>query len=306
MREADWKWRKIVWAIDGFADEMASQEITAACLRMFQLALPAAIEPVQVASPYRFLPLGSSEAEQDVIRLGTEQHLSKWLCDLILPGMEPPRVIWREDASVRAQVMALLEDAREHGADLIALSTHARHGLDRAFLGSFAETLLLHSEIPVLVVPLIWRAKERIETVLFPYDCTDASDRVFGRAVSLSKRCGARLRVLHKMEDHSEAALTVFRPLPEFQDTQEREAKRRRDLVETLAKSAREEGVGAEGSLVLDKQPIAPYLSALTKSCDVVVMAAQTHNAEALIGSTTRYVVRHSHCPVLVFHPSAG
>lgn len=47
----------------------------------------------------------------------------------------------------------LLELARREQADLIVLGTHGRTGLARAVLGSVAEEVLRHADIPVLVVP---------------------------------------------------------------------------------------------------------------------------------------------------------
>ena len=45
------------------------------------------------------------------------------------------------------------EFAQEHGADLIALSTHGRSGLRRMILGSVAEGVLRHATTPVLCFP---------------------------------------------------------------------------------------------------------------------------------------------------------
>lgn len=48
---------------------------------------------------------------------------------------------------------AILRMAREHHADLIALSTHGRTGLRRLVLGSVAETVVRRSTLPVLTFP---------------------------------------------------------------------------------------------------------------------------------------------------------
>lgn len=43
--------------------------------------------------------------------------------------------------------------AREWGADLIVLGTHARSGVQRILTGSVAEYVIRHSRIPVMVAP---------------------------------------------------------------------------------------------------------------------------------------------------------
>jgi nucleotide-binding universal stress UspA family protein len=47
----------------------------------------------------------------------------------------------------------ILQCTAEFGADLIVLGTHSRSGLDRLLMGSVAEDVVRHSEVPVLVVP---------------------------------------------------------------------------------------------------------------------------------------------------------
>ncbi len=46
----------------------------------------------------------------------------------------------------------IVEEARESGADLIAMATHGRTGVARILLGSVAEAVLRQSEVPVLLV----------------------------------------------------------------------------------------------------------------------------------------------------------
>ena len=49
---------------------------------------------------------------------------------------------------------AVAQYAEQHGADLIALSTHGRTGLRHLVLGSQAEGILRHAKVPVLSFPL--------------------------------------------------------------------------------------------------------------------------------------------------------
>ena len=48
----------------------------------------------------------------------------------------------------------IIECGKEYGADLIILGTHSRTGIDRLLMGSVAEHVVRHSEVPVLVVPM--------------------------------------------------------------------------------------------------------------------------------------------------------
>ncbi len=48
----------------------------------------------------------------------------------------------------------VLETAREIGADLIVMGNHGRSGLERMILGSTAEHVIRHADVPVVSVPL--------------------------------------------------------------------------------------------------------------------------------------------------------
>lgn len=47
----------------------------------------------------------------------------------------------------------IIDCSKEFKADLIIIGTHSRHGIDRLLMGSVAEHVIRHSQIPVLVVP---------------------------------------------------------------------------------------------------------------------------------------------------------
>jgi len=47
----------------------------------------------------------------------------------------------------------IADHAREHGFDMIAMSSHGRSGFRRMILGSIAEAVLRHASVPVLVFP---------------------------------------------------------------------------------------------------------------------------------------------------------
>lgn len=49
---------------------------------------------------------------------------------------------------------AIVDAAVESGADLIVMGTHGRSGFTRAMIGSVADAVVKHSEIPVLLVPM--------------------------------------------------------------------------------------------------------------------------------------------------------
>jgi len=48
---------------------------------------------------------------------------------------------------------AILKAAADLSADIIVMGTHSRRGLDKILMGSIAEKVLNHSDIPLLIIP---------------------------------------------------------------------------------------------------------------------------------------------------------
>ncbi|HVA90890.1 MAG TPA: universal stress protein [Chloroflexota bacterium] len=84
----------------------------------------------------------------------------------------------RSDLLPGGPAQAILFAAQAHHADLIAMSTHGSSGIQQAFLGSVADSVLRHSECPVLLArasstPLTPAAPRRI---LVPLDGSPLSE----------------------------------------------------------------------------------------------------------------------------------
>ena len=56
------------------------------------------------------------------------------------------------DARHGEPVTEIVAAAREHGADIVAMTTHGRSGVSRLLFGSVAEAVLRQAEIPVLMM----------------------------------------------------------------------------------------------------------------------------------------------------------
>lgn len=76
------------------------------------------------------------------------------------PASARPEALLREGRPARA----ILDAAREAGADLIVIGTHSRGGIERLILGSTAEAVLREAPCPVLTVQADEAAPE-METV---------------------------------------------------------------------------------------------------------------------------------------------
>jgi nucleotide-binding universal stress UspA family protein len=93
----------------------------------------------------------------------------------------------------------ILDCARQRQADLIVIGTHGRSGLRKAFLGSVAERIFRHSNIPVLTVGPNAHLTNAFapKRLLVPVDFTPASQLSAKWACALAHEHQAELVLLH-------------------------------------------------------------------------------------------------------------
>ena len=80
----------------------------------------------------------SPEATKDLEGILTKLQAAGFSCEYVAASGAPETVI--------------LDVAKDKQVDLIALGTHGRRGLSHLFLGSVAESVVRHTELPVVTV----------------------------------------------------------------------------------------------------------------------------------------------------------
>lgn len=193
---------------------------------------------------------------------------------------------------------AILRKADEWGADLIAMGTHGRSGIDRLLTGSVASKVLHHSDAHVLVVRADIRlagAGAELGCVLVPVDFSDHSQRALGLARHLVGRHGGSLHLLHVVE----LLRTPLRPgglSSPFEDQPELREKYREALLDMLGKDR-------GGVTVAEGSPAGGILWWREKlGCGLVVMGSRglTGLSNWLLGSVAEKVTRFCEVPVVV------
>ncbi len=108
------------------------------------------------------LPPGTDPASMIQPLATPARTVSTYLADQAAKGLERfAEGLRRDNQRVRCLVRhgsaapAILRTVEEVGADLVMMGTHGRQGLKRVLLGSVAEEVLRHSEVPVMTIA--WR-----------------------------------------------------------------------------------------------------------------------------------------------------
>jgi len=98
---------------------------------------------------------------------------------------------------------AILRKARSWNADLIAMGTHGRGGLERLLMGSIASKVLHRSDRHLMLLrsdSILFASGKDPGSILVPVDFSDHSHRALALARYLSSRHGASVHLLHVVE----------------------------------------------------------------------------------------------------------
>jgi len=303
------KFKKCVWAVDAFEEKSKKQREFIQFLKEWTKKLRSTLEPVYVLNSEGLnFPGETFSPMLKQFQPAAEKSLGQFLKAIKLPKISRPKVLVQDQPSITSSVKSLLNYSDRVKADVILVNTHARHGLPRLILGSFAESLLLHSEIPVLVMgPEIHSF--HFGKILFPTDFTPGSIKLYKRVLELAKQFDSKVIIYHRETQPAQPILQsgVFLlgggwvPFPEFL-TQAEEEKRK--ISQKWVKLAHEEGVRVEcyfdaSSIDGIADGILQY--AKRNKIGLIAMAAQSGPVAAtLLGSITRKVVRRAQAGVLV------
>jgi nucleotide-binding universal stress UspA family protein len=155
------------------------------------------VEPTFVLSGSdRGLVLGKDDL-QHWLRL-TDVAFSKLLKNFDSLSSGQPKILVHKSPFIRMDAKTLVLYAKGQNASAIIISTQAKSALERGVLGSFAETLVLHSAVPVIAIPPKVKIRISIQSILFPTDFGPESSAAFTHCVSFAKSLGAKVTSLHE------------------------------------------------------------------------------------------------------------
>lgn len=156
----DYQIRTILFATDlsGHAPEVARHALGLAQQFGAKLHVLHALEPLSDYNywlldnylPYETQQLLRQPGELGTVRQGMQQRLEEFCRKLDAPeGMV---------ASIKVvealPAMAILDEAKTIGADLIVMGSHGQSALSEVFIGSVAHKVVMRSHLPVLLVPI--------------------------------------------------------------------------------------------------------------------------------------------------------
>ena len=306
--------RKVIWAIDVYHSLPNFFRTAARALKRLQLETHALIEPVYILNlAHVNLQNTSYETWLEQEHPNALKALNQVVSQSGIEETLTPRVIEENSFSGVEAAQALSNYAEQEGADLIVVSTHARSGIVRFFLGSFAENLLTVSKVPLLVVGTHVNRISKFKHILFATAFLPTSHLAFRKTVQLASTLNSKITLVHVLPEPVEAIFqsgvsllggTWIPVLSYFGKEYDRQKKRAR----AWSNWAKKKGV-AMTSIIWPRGGQASDLIvkvAKRKRAGLIVLEEKASLITAtLVGSTTRQVIRSAHCPVFVFRSQA-
>ncbi|HEX7118597.1 MAG TPA: universal stress protein [Longimicrobiales bacterium] len=204
--------------------------------------------------------------------------------------------------------------ARDMGTDLIAMTTHGRSGLRRAWLGSVADGVVRRTRLPVLLIRPRRRPSRRLRLaafrrVLLPLDGSALSERAIPAAVAIAGPVDAEFLLLRVVPPLSVpkpwvAEYAVYlEPSDVAQRLEAAEA-----YLDRIAGRLRDDGISTATRAIAHGQPALAILDEAERAgVDLVAMATHGRGgvARMVLGSVADTVRRRAPAPLLLVRPES-
>lgn len=214
-----------------------------------------------------------------------------------------------QKSTLSLDVKRLLDYAKKVKARAIVVNTHKRKGLERWYLGSFAETALLHTKVPLIMLSphSDWHDIKRI---LIPTDFSKESYRSLKQMLPELKKMNSEVVLFHKLPDAIEPIMQMGAHMAGggwvsiYQYMENESGEREKDALK-WQKWLSDHGISCVYDIEEKPGPVVESILRKAEEYDCQLIAVQSHVspiASTFIGSVARQLVRQSDRPVMVTH----
>ena len=307
---------QIIWAVDPFETEAKPERRAIQELQRWAKSVGATILPVYLLSVNK----KGDNAEDENVWITTtvpraEMATMQYLRDLGVHDAEKPRVLLNRSGSIRRAGDLVVEFANRVNSKVIVVSSRGKSGLGRMLFGSFAETLVLHSKLPVFFLSHPHNKQgevtvdQDLNRILFSTDFSDSSKKAFEDFTSQFSGFGAKIILFHNLTLPIQATANLgmiagvgYLPQDFMKD--------QKTWAENEGKSWVEKAKAAGIQVELIVKEGAPNIAESILSAahqghvGMIAMASKSGPvASAMLGSVAREVFRSNEYPVWVYGP---
>jgi len=245
---------------------------------------------VLTPDPFLYAEPALAEATYEKVRQAAEQGMADILVSGKLRGV--PHEVLLEEGNIWPVVEKMV---REHEIDLIVSGTHGRGKMRKMLIGSVAEEIFRQAGCAVLTVgPKVkgeTASEVDLKNILFATDFGPGAEKAAAYAFSLAQEHGARLTMLHVIQE-----ATAF-----TEESVRRQREYAVNNLETLMPAGAENWCKPEFKATFGEASEEILTIARETNADLIVMGAKPRTSLAgHLPATIAYnVVVKSACPVL-------
>ena len=301
----------VVWAIDSSKLNEAEVKRMKNLLEAFHFESNQ-VFPTSVFSPFDLgwlIPVDRNLRKKTLERV-SEKIKEQWAQFSI--NFKKNGLLVAENNSSREKVMSLIRFAKRRKARMIVVGTGASHRNNLTGLGSFSESLISMSPIPVLVVGENTKPIQNVTKVLFPTDYSEEALAAFKKALPFINSYAAEIVLYHHL--NLEAGPIAYgipwglemKWLDEYwrvqQEVKEKEGHKWKALAEKK---------GIKCSLLNDRKvgllPERILENAVENQVDFISLPVTRGPwSQVLLGRNVRELFSKSTCPILTLHSFVG
>jgi nucleotide-binding universal stress UspA family protein len=312
---------KTIWfAFDPFQRNVKSQRSALRTATVYAELIGAQVEPVYFADLFRGSSTGSyffpliPLAESATFAELAVQATKIWEERCRAEGIKtlPLRVFThkKDDVPTLEGMASMLSNrAKRAGVEWVTLQTRGSSGAKRLLMGSFAETFLLTSSVPTLLLSPSADAWKRPRHLLFASDLSPASLVAFQAIAPMLSDMTLRISLLYCLELPLDFG-QIFRSKEQSRLDVDKLVRFAKPRIEAKSKNFFEVARSCKLKMKL-KIASCSYLSSKAEAIlnaaddlnvDCIALASSTGRLKtAMVGATSRNVARGARCPVLIY-----
>lgn len=310
--------RSILVPLDGstFAEHALPAAISLAHRGNIRLHLTTVSTPLAEAY-VEGLYFSTVELDQEVT--ARHQKYLEALADRIRKLVNVPVTVEVLHGEVAASICARLERGDD---DMVVMATHGRSPMGRFWLGSVADEMIRHTNVPLLLIrpgeeEVNLEDEPALGRMILPLDGTDLAEQILEPAARIAEIVPDSeiilVRAIHSVvpvavaPDVAEAEREARSLLHKVQEIQARLRKDAEEYLEGVAARLRKRGLRVQTQVVVEDE-VAEAILQEAKLLQAGLIALETHGRRGLsrliLGSVADKLVRGAHIPVMVHRPT--
>src|SRR5713226_2058025 len=279
---------KILVTTDFSSDSDRALDYALALARRYDARI--CLAHVLAPEPFLYAEPALAEATYEKVRQAAEQGMADILVSGKLRGV--PHEVLLEEGNIWPILAKLIE---KHEIDLVVTGTHGRGKVQKVLIGSVAEEIFRQADCAVMTVgPRVKGEPAReveLKNILFATDFGPGAEKAAGYAFSLAQEHGARLTMLHVIQEATAFTEESVRRQREFNVVK----------LQRLVPEGAENWCQPEFRATFGEAAEEILTMARETNPDLIVMGAKARKSLAgHVPATIAYnVVVKAHCPVL-------